>query len=246
VRRLTIRIGRITSAESLAVAELIRDELAVDHDVELVRFVGRRELLRGLLTDKVDVGQDYAANLLRALDPAATALGSTHSTLTQLTRRLQSLGVLIAATTEWRAVPALVMWQSRAREMGITSLAELVAAAGRLRAGGPPKAPEEMWRMVGVESPARFASYTALDLAGDLTTLAMARDDVDVVLTYATDPRIANSETLTFTAPDTATHADNIVVMVRAGFPGHAIVIDRVRTVLKRMTPQAVVAKAAG
>jgi glycine betaine/choline ABC-type transport system substrate-binding protein len=240
---MTIRIGRRTFVENLAIAQYLSDELTDLEPVEFVEVLDRTELIVGLGTAVIDLAAEYVAGLAGALGSSAVTSSSPKAVL-ELERRLAPLGVAVAGYTQWRPVPALVMRAARAEELRIRSLADLQTTANTLAAGGPEADAQTMWSALGFDHGASFRSYVALDTSGPLCADALAKGEVDVILTYSTDPRIAISGNQIFAANDSQAPADNIAVLVRSSVSNNQLV-GRIRAALARLTSDALVRRSA-
>lgn len=230
---MTITIGCTASIESHALAGWIRRTLGSIGEVTAISsFTSRSELLAGLLTGGVDMAPEYAAALL--LDLPREPLPTMAEGMRQLRGALYRKGLVVLGPARARDVRALAMRSDHAAALAVRNVAEVVRHAPVLRAGGPSRLGVPVWKELGLARTPSFASYRDLDHSGPLLRMELARRELDVVVTYSSDPHLPPPRFTLFAADDIGTLTHNIVVL--AHVTTKPVVVDAVRAGLRHLT----------
>jgi osmoprotectant transport system substrate-binding protein len=233
----SITIASFDFPESELLAELYGTALSGGgYDVESVHRAGPRELVEpALARGLVEVVPEYAGTAVEFLSLGAVD-GSADPTDNHdaLERALAGRDLVALAPAGAEDRNTLVVTEETAARLGLRDVSDLVAAAPRLRFGGPPECPTRPLCLPGLEETygLRFREFVPLDSGGPLTVEALQADLVDVVLLFTTDPAIGSG--LVSLDDDRGLQpAENVTPIVhrevlRRWGPGPADRIDRV------------------
>ena len=191
----SITIASFDFPESELLAELYGKALSGGgYDVESVHRAGPRELVEpALARGLVEVVPEYAGTAveflsLGAVDGSADP-ADNHGALE---RALAGRDLVALAPAGAEDRNTLVVTEETATRFGLRDVSDLLAAAPRLRFGGPPECPTRPLCLPGLEETygLRFREFLPLDSGGPLTVEALQADLVDVALLFTTDPAI--------------------------------------------------------
>lgn len=191
----SITVASFDFPESELLAELYGRALSGGgYDVESVHRAGPRELVEpALARGLVEVVPEYAGTAveflsLGAVDGSADPADNHDA----LERALAGRDLVALAPAGAEDRNTLVVTEGTATRLGLRDVSDLVAAAPRLRFGGPPECPTRPLCLPGLEETygLRFREFVPLDSGGPLTVEALQADLVDVALLFTTDPAI--------------------------------------------------------
>lgn len=214
--RVNYRIGSTRAIQSRATAGLIADELAnLGRVTARSDFPDRYSLMTTLARGRINIATDVAAGLLASIQETEQFETNITKAVDSLRRELMPMNIIVSDHSPARDVPALVMQQTRASELGIHSLNQLVQLSDALKVGGLGGIDPRTWKSFGFGATPPFQTYIPLDSGGPLQTKALADTQIDVALTFTCDPLCIASDTVSFVPPDHKTPADNIVALIR-------------------------------
>ena len=192
----TITVASFDFPESELLAEVYGQALSGGgYDVESMHRVGPRELVGpALARGLVEVVPEYAGTAVEFLSLGAVD-GSADPTDNHdaLERALAGRDLVALAPAGAEDRNTLVVTEETAARLGLRDVSDL-AAAPRLRFGGPPECPTRPLCLPGLEETygLRFREFVPLDSGGPLTVEALQADLVDVALLFTTDPAIGS------------------------------------------------------
>jgi osmoprotectant transport system substrate-binding protein len=192
-----ITVASFDFPESELLAELYGQALEEGgYTVEHVRRAGPRELLDpALARGVVELVPEYAGTAVGFLSvgavDASTDLAENRDALE---RTLAGKDVVPLAPAPAQDRNTVVVTDRTAARLGLSDVSDLVAAAPRLRFGGPPECPTRPLCLQGLEGTygLRFRDFVALDAGGPLTLEALRAGLIDVGLLFTTDPAIGD------------------------------------------------------
>ena len=237
----TIRVGSADFPENRLLAEIYATGLSTRGVTVERRFgIGSREKYFPLLGDgSVDLVPDYTGNLLRYLDPQATATAPAE-VYTAIGRRLPPpLELLQPSAAEDK--DAVVVTRAFARANNLRSIADLVRLCPTTTFGGPP---EFATRPYGIPGLARtygctFQGFRALDSGGPLTVAALRAGTVQAADLFSTDPSIAADDFVILDDPRSNFAAQQLVPLINStklANPAVADLLNRISTKLDTAT----------
>jgi osmoprotectant transport system substrate-binding protein len=237
----TVRVGSADFPENRLLAEIYATGLSTRGVKVERRFgIGTRERYFPDLRDgSVDLVPDYTGNLLRYLDPQATATAPA-DVYAGIGRRLPPpLRLLAPSAAEDK--DAVVVTRAFATANNVRSMADLTRLCPSTTFGGPP---EFATRPDGVPGLARtygctFRAFRALDPGGPLTVAALRTGTVTAADLFSTDPAIPNNDFVILDDPRSNFAAQQVVPLVNAGKlanPAVADVLDRISQKLDTAT----------
>lgn len=158
--------------------------------------LGPRELVRPAAQQGlVDVVPEYVGTALLGVDPAAgaAAYGSPDVAAAALRAAADrwQLDVLTPSAAEDRN--GFAVTPATARRFGLRTLSDLAPVASRLVLGGATECPQRPLCLPGLERVygLHFREFVAFDDEGQRAT-ALEQGVIDVVVTFTTDPRLAD------------------------------------------------------
>lgn len=237
----TIRVGSANFPENRLLAEIYATALSIRGVRVERRFgIGSRETYFPQLRDgAVDLVPDYTGNLLRYLDPAATATAPA-DVYAQVAQRLPpTLRVLQPSAAEDK--DAVVVTRAFAAQNGVRSIADLARLCPTLTFGGPP---EFATRPYGIPGLARtygctFREFRALDSGGPVTVAALRQGTVAAADLFTTDPSVPMNDFVVLDDPRSNFAAQQVVPLINAtklAKPAVADVLDLISEKLDTAT----------
>jgi osmoprotectant transport system permease protein len=210
----TVTIGAKNFSEQYILAAALSDRLrAAGYRSELREDLGSAVAYRAVAAGDIDVYVDYTGtlwtNVLARTDtPPAPVLRA------ELGRALAKRdGVLVLGTLGFENAYALAMRRSRARQLGIRTIADLRPAAPRLRLASDIEflsRPE--WRSVEAAYGLRFAASRSY--SPTFMYRAIADGSADVLSAFSSDGRIAALDLVTLGDPKGALPSYEAVLIV--------------------------------
>ena len=237
----TVRVGSADFPENRLLAEIYATGLStVGVKVERRFGIGSRETYFPDLRDgTVDLVPDYTGNLLRYLDPQATA-SAPADVYTAVGRRLPPpLELLQPSAAEDK--DAVVVTRAFATANNVRSIADLTRLCPTTTFGGPP---EFATRPYGIPGLARnygctFRGFRALDSGGPLTVAALRAGTVQAADLFSTDPSIPTNDFVILDDPRSNFAAQQVVPLINAtklANPAVADLLNRISTKLDTAT----------
>ena len=202
--------------------------------------IGSRETYFPMLRDgSVDLVPDYTGNLLRYLDPAATAAAPA-DVYAAIGRRLPPPLVLLAPSAA-EDKDAVVVTRAFATANNVRSIADLTRLCPTVAFGGPP---EFATRPYGIPGLARnygctFREFRPLDSGGPLTVAALRAGSVQAADLFSTDPSIPAGDFVILDDPRSNFAAQQVVPLIdsaKLGNPAVADVLNRISSKLDTST----------
>lgn len=201
--RVTYRIGSTRSIQSRATASIIASTLSSLGSVTVRSdFPDRFSLMTTLARGGVNLATDVAAGLLASIQETEQYETDIGRAVKSLRRELRPMNIIVSNHSAAQDVPALAMQRTRAAELGIQSLDQLVQRSNELDCGGASDVDPRTWRVFGFGSAPPFQSYVPLDSGGPLQTRALVEAQIDVALTFTCDPLCIASDTVVFAPTD--------------------------------------------
>jgi len=220
-RRPVVRLGGKTFTEQYILAELIARRLeAAGFRVEKLESLGSAVVFDALTTGAIDCYVDYsgtiwANHMKRDDNPGARAV------LAEMSNWLVEQDVHVQGALGFENAYALAMPRARARELGLTSLADLRRHAPDLTIGGDYEffqRPE--WDAVRAAYGLAFREERSFD--STLMYRAAAEGEVDVIAAFSTDGRIAGFDLAVLEDPLEALPPYDAVLLLSAEAAGRA------------------------
>jgi osmoprotectant transport system substrate-binding protein len=237
----TIRVGSANFPENRLLAEIYATALSIRGVQVERRFgIGNRETYFPQVRDgAVDLVPDYTGNLLRYLDPNATATAPA-DVYAQVAQRLPpTLRVLQPSAAQDK--DGVVVTRAFAAQNGVRSIADLARLCPTLTFGGPP---EFATRPYGIPGLARtygctLRAFRALDSGGPLTVAALRQGTVQAADLFSTDPSLAMNDFVVLDDPRSNFAAQQVVPLINAtklAKPAVADVLDLISEKLDTAT----------
>ena len=191
-----VTIGSFDFPESAVLAEVYGQALtAAGFHVQFKPSLGPRELvLPALRQGLVELVPEYAGTALQFLSLGAEQpsadVGITHAALV---RALADDHVVAAAPAPAQDANAIVVTARTAARYHLATISDLAVVAPQLTFGGPPECPNRPFCLQGLNGTygLAFRAFVPLDAGGPVSVQALVSGEVDVVLLFTTDPRIA-------------------------------------------------------
>jgi len=207
-------VGAKNFSEQYILAELMAERLErAGAHVSRKEDLGSAVAYRALAAGEIDVYVDYTGTLWtnvlgRSDNPGREAV------LSELTSELKRRdGVLVLGSLGFENAYAFAMRSDRARELGITSLADLAREAPRLNLGADLEflsRPE--WKAVDKAYDLRFRSERSFQPT--FMYRALAGGEADVISAFSSDGRIAADKLVVLTDPKGALPPYDAVILV--------------------------------
>lgn len=189
----TLRVGAKNFGESEILGEMIAQLIEAKSDLKVERrfgFGGTMIVHNALVVGEIDLYVEYTGTAL------TTILGA--NTITDPDRVLEYVRDVYAKRLQliWlkpfkiNNTYALAVTTENGRSRGWTTISDLVADAGRLRAGFTPEFSQRPDGYPGLRKVYDLSFGQVFDLDAALMYRAVAEGEVDVVSAYATDGRI--------------------------------------------------------
>lgn len=186
-------IGAKTFTEQYVLAELLAGwiEREAGAEARVLGSLGSTVLFDALRAGEIDTYVDYTGTLWATVLGRSGPAPTRAEMLAEVRRALaEQDGVTVAAVLGFENAYALAMRGDRARELGITTLADLARRASSLAIGADYEflaRPE--WRALVAAYGLAFRSERSMDPS--LMYEALASGQVDVISAFSTDGRIA-------------------------------------------------------
>ena len=239
----TVTVGSFDFAESELVAEIYSQALEGEgYDVRRAFGLGPREfVLPALAGGLIEVVPEYAGSALQfsslAPDVGTADVSSTND---QLAGILAERGVTVLAPSPAQDANTFVVTRETAEREHLRTLSDLAAVAPEMTFAGPPECPSRPFCLLGLERVygLSFREVLALDAGGPLTHQAIASRDVDVALSFTTDPALIDGDLVELEDDRDLQPAENVTPLVRSDVVDHfgATLIARMDTISQRLT----------
>lgn len=224
------RIGAKNFSEQYILAELIKQRIALQGArADITSGLGSAVVFRALAAGELDAYVDYSGTLWTNV-LGRSDIPQRQALLQALKERLkQSYGVTLLGPLGFENAYALAMRQDRAEALGLHSMADLAAKAGKLTMAGDVEffaRPEwaALQRAYGLEFRERRS------LQPTLMYSALRSGEVDVISGFSSDGRLAGDRLVTLTDPKQAIPPYDAVILLA---PGR----DRDRRLLQALRP---------
>ena len=211
-RRIVIAAKQFS--EQYILAQLIGSRLeAAGYAVEYRDGLGSAVVHSAVAASSVDISVDYTGTiwtnyLNRKDNPGREAMYETIVDWEARENKVKVLGRL-----GFENAYAFAMRQDRARELGVTSLADLAVVASQLTVGGDPEFFERPeWAAVQAAYGLRFAK--SRNFAPTFMYNALASGEADVISAYTSDGRIAADKLVVLDDPEGALPSYDALLML--------------------------------
>lgn len=177
--------------------------------------IGSREVyMPALLDGSIDVIPEYTGATLSYLDKKATAhapLEVAKALKAALPKKISMLSFSKAEDSD-----VLAVTQATAKRYSLTTIADLLPAAGNLVLGGPPEWKTRREGVAGLKEVygLKFKSFKILDVAGPLTLSALRNGQVQAADMTSTDPAMKQEKLVALKDPKHLFPAQNIVPLI--------------------------------
>ena len=239
----TITVGSFDFAESELVAEIYSQALEGEgYDVQRAFGLGPREfVLPALAGGLIEVVPEYAGSALQFSSLAAdVGTADVLSTNDQLAGLLAERGVTVLAPSPAQDANAFVVTRETAEREHLRTLSDLAAVAPEMTFAGPPECPSRPFCLLGLERVygLSFREVLALDAGGPLTHQAITSRDVDVALSFTTDPALIDGTLVELEDDRDLQPAENVTPLVRSDVVDHfgPVLVARMDTISQRLT----------
>lgn len=229
----TVRVGSGDFSESRLLAEIYAQGLEVRGvTVERSFAIGTRETyLPTLRSGEVDLVPEYTGNLLRALDPRATAT-APEEVYQQVLRALPPTLTLLQQAAAQNS-DAVVVTRAYAEQNGLRSIEDLVRLCPTVVFGGPPEFGERPYGLAGLARTygCRFREFVPLDSGGPVTVAALRDGTVQAADVFTTDAAIPENDFTVLADPRANFAAQNVVPLIarsKTGDPRVTEVLDKI------------------
>jgi osmoprotectant transport system substrate-binding protein len=239
----TVTVGSFDFTESELVAEIYSQALEGEgYDVERAFGLGPREfVLPALAGGLIEVVPEYAGSALQfsslAPDVGTADVSSTND---QLAGLLAERGVTVLAPSPAQDANTFVVTRETAQREHLRTLSDLAAVAPEMTFAGPPECPSRPFCLLGLERVygLSFREVLALDAGGPLTHQAIASRDVDVALSFTTDPALIDGSLVELEDDRDLQPAENVTPLVRSDVIDHfgPVLVARMDTISQRLT----------
>ena len=155
--------------------------------------------------------------------PPTSAPRTSSSTNDQLAGVLAERGVTVLAPSPAQDANTFVVTRETAEREHLRTLSDLAAVAPEMTFAGPPECPSRPFCLLGLERVygLTFREVLALDAGGPLTHQAIASRDVDVALSFTTDPALIDGDLVELEDDRDLQPAENITPLVRSDVIDH-------------------------
>lgn len=222
-------------AENQLVAEMYALVLEnAGYTVERQLDLGTREISdQALFSGEIDVKPEYLGFEIPALDPDASAEGTSDEVASVLEGLLADKDVELLAHSPANSTNAFVVTPETAQELGLQTVSDLAPVAGDLTLGGPPECPERPFCAVGLKDVygVEFKDFKALDFGGPQTAAALKSGAIDVALLFSLDPTIEDNGWISLEDDKNLQVAGNFAAVIR-----NDVVNDEIRGLLNSVT----------
>ena len=213
----TVVIGAKNFSEQYILARLIGDRLEdAGYRVSYREGLGSAVIHRALTSGQIDVYVDYSgtvwANEMQRSKPVGRAAMLAHIAAWEW----KTSGARLLGTLGFENAYAFAMPETRARALGIASLADLSAKGGELTIGGDLeffRRPE--WR--GVDAAYGLGALRQRSFAPTFMYDALKSGDADVISAFSSDGRIAADRLTVLADPKGALPAYDAILLVAPG-----------------------------
>ncbi|AXH96923.1 ABC transporter substrate-binding protein [Ornithinimicrobium avium] len=209
-------VGSANFPENELLAEIYAAALSdagVDAPTKL--NIGSRETyMAGLEDGSIDLVPEYTGGLATYLNPDITAT-SSEEVLADAKENLPD-GLQLLQISQAEDKDALVVTGETAKELGLSSIADLKGKAGDLVLGGPPEfetrpnGVDGLKKVYGLE----FKQFRSLAAGSNLTVQALKNGQVDAANIFTTDPAIEENGFVVLEDPESLFAAQNIVPLI--------------------------------
>ena len=237
----TVRVGSADFPENRLLAEIYATGLSTRGVTVERRFgIGPRETYFPDLRDgTIDLVPDYTGNLLRYLDPAATATAPP-DVVAAIGRRLPPPLTLLAPSAA-EDKDAVVVTRAFATATGVRSIADLAPLCPTTTFGGPPEFATRPYGVPGLAATygCTFREFRALDSGGPLTVAALRAGSVQAADLFTTDPSIPGNDFVILDDPRSNFPAQQVVPLINStklANPAVADVLNRISQKLDTST----------
>jgi len=210
----TVVIAAKQFSEQYILARLIGDRLEdAGYSVVYRDGLGSAVVHSALVSSDIDISIDYTGtiwtnNLNRTENPGREAVFETIRTWER-----EENGVRVLGRLGFENAYAFAMRQDRARELGVTSLEDLVPAAPQLTVGGDPEFFERPeWVEVRDAYGLQFAQTR--NFSPTFMYNALQSDEADVISAYTSDGRIAADRLIVLDDPREALPSYDAMIML--------------------------------
>jgi osmoprotectant transport system substrate-binding protein len=233
----TVRVGSADFPENRLLAEIYATGLSTRGVTVERRFgIGSREKYFPDLRDgAVDLVPDYTGNLLRYLDPQATATAPA-DVYAAIGRRLPPpLELLAPSAAEDK--DAVVVTRAFATANDVRSIADLARLCPTTTFGGPP---EFATRPYGIPGLARnygctFREFRPLDSGGPSTVAALRAGTVQAADLFSTDPSIPGNDFVILDDPSSNFAAQQVVPLINSAKLANPAVADVLNRISQKL-----------
>lgn len=211
-RRIVIASKQFS--EQYILAQLIGARLEeAGYSVEYRDGLGSAVVHSAVASSSIDISVDYTGTvwtnyLNRSDNPGREAM---YETIRAWERREN--GVTVLGRLGFENAYAFAMRADRARELGVTSLADLAAVAPRLTVGGDPEFFERP-EWIAVRDAYRLRFARSRNFAPTFMYNALASGEADVISAYTSDGRIAADKLLVLADPKAALPSYDAILML--------------------------------
>ncbi|MGB3257437.1 MAG: ABC transporter substrate-binding protein [Ornithinimicrobium sp.] len=229
----TVTVGSATFPESVLLAEIYTSALEAEGvEVRQRLSLGSRETyLAGLEEGSINVVPEYTGALALYLNPDAEA-SDPDGVFAELEGALPAT-LVVLEPSKAQDQDCLVVTQGTAKELGLTTIADLEPVADRLVLGGPPQFEERPSGVPGLREVygLEFSAYRPLAAGSDLSVRSLVNGQVDVANIFSTDPSIEENDFVVLEDPESLFVAQNVVPLVNKEASN-----DRVSTTLNKVS----------
>jgi osmoprotectant transport system substrate-binding protein len=238
-----IRIASFNFPESELLAEMYGQALsAAGLPVELRLNLGPRELVQpALQRGLVDLVPEYAGSALDFVSLGRTvATADAARTHRLLAAVMAERGIEVLDASAARDENGFAVTAATTRAFGLRAISDLADIASRMTFGGPVECPQRPLCIPGLRAVygLHFASFSALDASGPLTTAALTTGQVDVALMFTTAAQIDTHHLVLLKDDRGLEPAENVTPIVRGGVMEHygSKVAEVVNSVSRHLT----------
>ncbi|QKJ85241.1 L-proline glycine betaine binding ABC transporter protein ProX [Paramixta manurensis] len=183
-----VTIGSTNFSEQLILANIYATALRQSGTEVATRLnLGNREImLPALQNGEIDIVPEYIGSLLSYYAPQTPATNSNQ--ITQALQKTLPTGLTLLTPSAASSISTLAVTAATAQKYHLKKISDLTPIAGKLIIGGPPELKTRALGLPGYEKVygIRFKQFTALDIAGPLTRLALNSGRIDVALVIST------------------------------------------------------------
>jgi osmoprotectant transport system substrate-binding protein len=206
--------------ENQLVAEMYAQVLErAGYGVEREFDLRSREISQNALESRqIDLKPEYLSSLLLYLDPNAQASDDPAVVARRDGELLQPKGITVLTPSSANDTNEFVANAETAKRFGLTTMSSLAPVAGQLTFGGSPECAQRPFCLPGLHRVygILFDDFSALDVGGPQTIVALKADDVQVGLLFSTDPSIRENGFVPLADDKHLQNAENITPVIRA------------------------------